>query len=360
MRKNDRRRTPEPDVAPPSMRALNEGSEPRGWSAFRAILKLCGAACALALGGCATLLPQTAALHAHPPTGIPSHVELSQVPFFPQEGDQCGPTALSETLDAAGARATPETLRPEVYLPERHGSLQVEMLAAARQSGMIAYRLAPKLVDVLTEVAAGTPVIVLQDYGFNGHYFLLPNWFHVWHYAVVVGYDLPKSLIVLRSGQKRRLVMPFGVFEYLWRDSGEWAMIATSPERMPVTAGQGRYTRAAVALEEVGELKAARAAYGTLLRRWPGSLTGLMGEGNTAYALGDKAAAAAAFRRAARLHPDATAAFNNLAQTLADEGHRARALVAARRAVHLGGPLRATAEATLKSILAQRPGSASE
>ncbi len=342
------------------MRFLNDNGESRRRSGFRSIVQLCAAACALALGGCATLLPQTAALHAHPPTGIPSHVELSQVPFFPQEGDQCGPTSLSETIDAAGAKTTPESLRSEVYLPERRGSLQVEMLAAARQAGMIAYPLAPKLVDVLKEVAAGTPVIVLQDYGFNGHYFLLPDWFHVWHYAVVVGYDLPKSLVVLRSGQKRRLVMPFGVFEYLWRDSGEWAMITTSPDRMPVTAGKARYTRAAVALEEVGQVKAARAAYGTLLRRWPGSLTGLMGEGNTAYALGDKAAAEAAFRRAARLHPTSTAAFNNLAQTLADEGHRARALVAARRAVQLGGPLRATAEATLKSILAQRSGASSD
>jgi len=47
---------------------------------------------------------------------------------------------------------------------------------------MVAYQLEPRLEDVLREVAAGTPVIVLENYGFR----IWP----VWHYSVVVGYDL--------------------------------------------------------------------------------------------------------------------------------------------------------------------------
>jgi hypothetical protein len=36
---------------------------------------------------------------------------------------------------------------PQVYLPARKGSLQVEMLAAARRHGLVSYQLAPSKVD---------------------------------------------------------------------------------------------------------------------------------------------------------------------------------------------------------------------
>ena len=68
-------------------------------------------------------------------------------------------------LTAAGVKVTPEALVDQVYLPGRKGSLQVEMLAAARRNGLIAYELAPQLTDMLREVAAGSPAIVLENYG---------------------------------------------------------------------------------------------------------------------------------------------------------------------------------------------------
>ena len=69
---------------------------------------------------------------------------------------------------------------PQVYLPERKGSLQVEMLAAARRHGMVSYQLAPRFEDMMREIAAGTPVVVLQNLGvFSSG----------WHYAVAIGYD---------------------------------------------------------------------------------------------------------------------------------------------------------------------------
>ena len=98
------------------------------------------------------------------PPGLPEQVELA-TPFFPQEEYQCGPAALATALVSAGAQTTPEALVPQVYVPERKGSFQVEMLAAARRHGMVSYALAPKFEDLLREIAAGTPVIVLQNLG---------------------------------------------------------------------------------------------------------------------------------------------------------------------------------------------------
>jgi hypothetical protein len=296
----------------------------------------------LLLGGCALVTPQTRSLKEHRPPDIPEQVELSWVQFFPQDDYQCGPTALATALKSAGLDVTPEMLVEQVYLPARHGSLQLEMLAAARSRGMVAYPLAKNLEDVLREVAAQTPVIVLLNLGVS--------FFPIWHYSVVVGYDLTQSEFVLRSGDRKRLILPFGVFEYTWKDSEYWAMVAIPPTQLPATATETGYTQAVLALEKTGQVKAAKTAYSTLLNRWPTSLSGLIGAGNVAYSMGDMQAAEAAFRKAAEIHPDSAAALNNLAQTLADQNRLSEAVVVARRAVELGGPLQETSKSTLESI----------
>ena len=151
-------------------------------------------ACALALSGCASMWPQTAELRRALPQGIPERTELREVPFFPQEEYQCGPAALATVLAASGVKVTPEDLVPQVYLPERKGSLQVEMLAAARRHGLVSYQLAPRFEDLLRELAAGNPVIVLQNLAVGDG----------WHYAVAVGYDYDSGMLVLRSGTTER------------------------------------------------------------------------------------------------------------------------------------------------------------
>lgn len=295
------------------------------------------------LSACASL-PQSEALRSEGSAHLPPRAELDAVPFFAQEQYQCGPAALAMALNATGLAITPEALTDEVYIPGREGSLQVEMLAAARRHGRLAYALAPELKDVLAEVAAGHPVIVLQNLG--------PWAFRpYWHYAVVVGYDLEKNVILLHSGTRARRALAMGLFEYLWIDGGRWAMVALAPDRLPASAREEKLASAAVALEKSGRIAAARLAYSSLLRRWPGNLVALMGLGNTEYALGRPAAAETAFRLATLAHPLAAAAFNNLAQVLADQGRLDAALEAARKAVSLGGATLPAAQATLKQIL---------
>jgi len=294
---------------------------------------------ALLLAGCAT--PQVGALLAHRPPALPERVELDSVPFHPQERYQCGPAALATTLTHVGVATTPEALVPQVYLPAREGSLQAEMLAAARRHGIVAYRLAPRLEHVLQEVAAGTPVIVFQNLAFA----LAP----LWHYAVVIGYDLPREEIVLRSGTTRRLVTTLSNFERTWARGEYWAIVTLPPDQLPVTAAEERYVASVAALERVSA-SAARRAYAAALATWPGNLVAHIGLGNAAYALRDLQAAQDAYREAIRLHPEAADAWNNLAQTLLELGRRDEAAAAARRAVALGGPRLAQYEATLKAI----------
>lgn len=298
-------------------------------------------------GGCAT--PQTRQLLEAIPGNLPVRAELARTPFFPQEAHQCGPAALATALRAKGVRVEPGQLVPQVYLPDREGSLQVEMLAAARRHGMLAYPLAPSMTDLFVEVSGGNPVIVLQNLAFN--------WYPLWHYAVVVGYDLGRKQIILRSGIERRQTLPLSTFEHTWARSGYWAMLVVPPARLPRTATEASYVAAAAALEQAGQAKAAHVAYRAALKRWPRDLAARIGLGNTYYAMGRLRLAEKAFRRAATDHPESAVAFNNLAQTLADRRRYRPALRAARRAVRLGGPDRDTFRETLDEILNhRRPG----
>ncbi|OGA53417.1 MAG: hypothetical protein A3F74_05765 [Betaproteobacteria bacterium RIFCSPLOWO2_12_FULL_62_58] len=296
-----------------------------------------------ALGGCALLVPQTEALREAWPAGLPERIELREVPFFPQDDYQCGPAALATTLVHFGVKITPEDLVKQVYLPARQGSLQVEMLAAPRRYGMVSYQLAPRFEDLLREVAAGIPVIVLQDYG------VWP--FSIWHYAVVAGYDYSKGELVLRSGEKQRLSMPFAVLEYTWKESHFWAMVSVPPDRVPVTATEPGYLAAIAAMERVGNPRAATMAYATFLRRWPDNLTARIGLANGHYALGELKEAEAVLRQAADRHPDSVVVLNNLAQTLSDQKRDDEALALIERAVAMGGPFAAAARDTRHLIL---------
>jgi len=279
-----------------------------------------------ALSGCAVFTdpPQTLALAASPPAGLPMRVELRDVPFFPQTPYHCGPAALATALGHAGLQVTPQTLGDAVFLPSRDGALQTEMLAAARRFGALAVPLPPRLVALLTEVAAGNAVIVLQNLGLA----FAPRW----HYAVVVGYDLAAREVVMRSGTTEREQMGFVLFERTWARGGHWAFTALPPGRLPVTAGEADALQAAIGFERVAPPAQALRAYDSVVARWPANEFAGLGQGNMRFASGDLAGAAQAFERVAQQH-DSAAAWHNLATTRARLGQREPAQEAAARAV---------------------------
>ena len=302
------------------------------------------AAALLALAGCAT--PQTdAVLRQH--GALPAQVELSDVVFYPQEENECGPASLAMALDASGMTVTPDELTPTVFTPGREGSLQTDMLAASRRNGRVAYPI-HDLRGIMTEIAAGTPVVVFQN--------LALSWYPLWHYAVAIGYDLNEQEIILHSGVTPHEHMALSTFEHTWERGGHWAIAVLPPDRLPATAQPSPYLTAVEGLEQAKQYDAAVQAYDTALKRWPDDLQALMGRGNALYALGRKTDAAQAFRVASQLHPDSAAAFNNLAHVLAELGSLDEAEIMARKAVAIGGPFAATARKTLDEIMARRKG----
>ena len=301
-------------------------------------------AAAATLQACAGFAPQTAALLDGLPAGMPERTEITAAPFFPQKEYECGPAALATLLVNAGVKTTPEELVPQVYLPARKGSLQVEMLAAARRHGLVSYQLAPSKLDMMRELAAGTPVVVLQNLGVS----------EGWHYAVAVGYDWKLGMMILRSGTTEREEMPFAMHEFVWKRSGYWAMVAVPPERIPATAEEGRWLGSVVAFERLNAPGRNRVAYAAFLERWPANVQAAIGLANAHHALGDLPQAEKVLRAALARSPDSPIVLNNLAQTLSDQGKDTEALPLAERAVAAGGPhataVRETRDGILKKL----------
>lgn len=288
-----------------------------------------GLACALFIAlflcACATP-PQTRGLIDDPPR-IPPRVELTSVPFFPQQQYHCGPAALAAIINYEGGAVIPDQIVEQIYVPELKGSLQVEIVAAARQFDLLPVRLNGRLESLLREVAAGNPVFLLQNLGLD----LYP----VWHYEILVGYDLDQRQMILRSGVHRRITREFALFEKTWQRAGHWALAVVATDSIPATASAEAYLEAVIGMEQVGRISGANAAYATALRRWPDSLLAHSGLGNTAYALGEFSAAESAYRDALALDPEKAEVWNNLAYTLAQLGRHEASMEAIRRAVEL-------------------------
>lgn len=259
--------------------------------------------------GCATN-GRFAGSHAVQPAR--SAVELSETPFFPQTEDLCGPAALATLLNHAGVEVSFEELRPAIYIPERRGSLQLELVAAIRRFERVPYRIEPSLSSLLEELHAGRPVLVLQNLGVK----VAP----LWHYAVAVGYDPAKKQLILRSGDTRRHLIGETRFIRSWRRGDYWGLVALRPDELPAAADPERYLRTVAAIESIGLYDVALQAYRTALERWPESSLALLGVGNVSYARGDLLNAERAYRRLIAAHPGHVIALNNLAQTLADQG----------------------------------------
>jgi hypothetical protein len=228
-------------------------------------------------------------------------------------------------LTAAGTEVTPQELVPEVYIPEKRGSLQLELVAAIRRRGLIPYPLEPDFVDLVGELRSGRPVLVMQNLGFQKY--------PVWHYAVVVGFEPRGNRVLLRSGIHERLNMSARKFRSTWKAADRWGIVVLHPGGFPATVDAEKYLSEVAALEALGHWHAAHRGYSAALRRWPGNELALLGLGNVHYRLGELGPAESAYLSLIKRDPGHPVALNNLAQVLADRGCPLAAHAAIERAL---------------------------
>nr|AMK59580.1 TPR repeat-containing protein [uncultured bacterium UPO75] len=248
---------------------------------------------------------------------LPTAAELTATPFFPQRDFECGPAALATVLAASGLPVSADDLSGEVYLPDRRGSLQPEMLATARRHRRIAYPV-QGLPDLVAQLQAGSPVVVLQRLG---------SWpLQTWHYAVVIGFDSGRRELVLRSGTEQRLTLGLDRFLRSWQPGGDWAFVALRPGQLPAQADAERYLAAVAAAESALPVAQRAAAYRAATAAWPALATAHFALGNSLHEQRLDGTAEASWRMAIRLQPGHAGAINNLAELLARSGRRGEAL----------------------------------
>lgn len=277
------------------------------------------------LAGCAST-PEWPAPGTDQPS-TPDQVILEDVPFYPQERYQCGPASLAMMLNSQGLQTDPEILKELVYIPGREGSLQVEMVAAARAHGMLVYPLEKELESVLGEVASGNPVLVMQNLRFG--------WWPQWHFAVVIGYDAGERDLILHTDTRKREAIDLEVFSNTWGRADNWAVTILPPDRVPATAKPLRFLQSAHDLETTGRTTAAGIAYETAETTWPDQPTATMARGNLAWQLGRQGEATGHFLRAVKRFPEFAEGWNNLAFALKASGCSGAANQAARCAASL-------------------------
>ncbi|WP_305966550.1 PA2778 family cysteine peptidase [Marinobacter salsuginis] len=261
------------------------------------------------------------------PLSRPDRVTLDDVPFYPQEKYQCGPASLAMMLNSQGLQTDPDILKELVYIPGREGSLQVEMVAAARAHGMLVYPLDGELESLLVEVDSGNPVLVMQNLRFD--------WWPQWHFAVVMGYDSEERDLILHTDTRKREAIDLEVFSNTWGRADNWAVTILPPDRVPATAKPLRFLQSAHDLETTGRTTAAGIAYETAEITWPDQPTATMARGNLAWQLGRRDEARGHFLRAATRFPEFAEGWNNLAFALQASGCSGTAKQAARCAASL-------------------------
>lgn len=210
----------------------------------RTLLLAC--ALALALAGCAGSA-QGPAL-----PGLADRVELNGVPFYRGNANHSGSMALAGLLSQQGVVITPGLLDPALKLPAEADRLQQRIPIAAREYGMLVYPLDANLEALLAQVSAGNPVLL--SYTEGSAFWSEPR------YALLVGYDRFKRLVLLRSGMNRRLPMAFDSFTSAWKSAGSWAILVQSPGQLPARLDRKRWLDAAELTGQAGQEQAAARA----------------------------------------------------------------------------------------------------
>ena len=297
------------------------------WQRVRPVVT---AACLLLLAACQTLPPPELARQ-------PPEQQLS-VPFVAQEKYQCGPAALAMMLQWAGKADSAESLVDEVWLPERQGSLGIELKAAARSRGLLAYPVEDE-VSLFREIQAGRPVLVLQNLA-------LKRW-PKWHFAVVTGYDKAGKSIILHSGTTASDRSHWNRFIRTWARADRWGFTLVQPGELPASAtAHGLFRAISASLNGESYWPVAVEAFPQSGELW-------FGYGNSLWGEQQREAALHAFQQAVMLKPDFSAAWNNLAYVLTARQCRVGAIKAIGCAVRLD-PEDQNLSDSLKEIVAQK------
>ncbi len=233
--------------------------------------------------------------------------------FISQEPNRCGSAALSEVLTYWGAaRCDEPTLAAEVYSESLKGTLNVDLVTAARRRGLVTRDGSSTMTELRSLLAAGYPAVVMINVG--------PYLLNRKHFLAVKGVDLERGYLLADDGRREDSVLRPRPFRRDWRASKFWALYCWPPEKTPEAATAEEFLRAGVIFEAGGKLKQAVEAYARALRANANLWEAEFNLGNVALAQKKLETAERHYRAALKLKADESDVLNNLAYVLLMHG----------------------------------------
>jgi len=292
----------------------------------RSVRLILGALLGLFVAGCAGVRIKNS----------PREQQLLSVPFFPDNTDQCGPSALSSVLTFWGASIAPAELKKEIYLAHLKGSLPLDLLLSAENHGFKARLYSGGIEDVKSQLRKGEPLIAFINRGFD--------FYPIGHYVVVVGYDEERRGLYVHSGLKKNRFVSYKRFLRDWDKTERSTLLILPSERDKEFSYSTSSDFNAANENDVVRYEAA-------LQNKKKYTPGLIVLGNLAYERGDLKRAEGFYRQVLRTDRNDAGANNNLAMVYLTRGKNLdKAERFARIALRQGGPLQPYVLETLASI----------
>lgn len=176
---------------------------------------LCRAGAALARAfWCAALVLLCISCATTPQLNPERAFVIENVPFFPQDDYQCGPSSLATVLSFWGMKTDPGQVARDIYSRSARGTLTIDMARYAARGGLEAVQYSGGWEDLRARIESGYPMIVLVDFGFS--------FYQVNHFMVAVG--VSDGSVIVNSGKDERLRMDKYAFLKAWARTKFWTL----------------------------------------------------------------------------------------------------------------------------------------
>lgn len=246
------------------------------------------------------------------------------VPFVAPRSKLCASTSIEmvssfwQSTTSYVPHLTLKELDERTLIPAKGGTFQIELIAAARANGLLAYPLEPTFDALFSELSENHPVIVLVNRSFS--------WYPLWHYAPITGYDAKTQTVLMHFGDTPNEAVAIETFAALWERSGNWGVVLLPPTELPASATAKKFLSAAYDFEKIGMINEAITAYETAISRWPDYIPILFALGNAYYNSHQISKAEQLYRYILLIDPKYPYALNNLADILCHTGRSDEAL----------------------------------
>ena len=142
---------------------------------------------------------------------------IENVPFYPQEKNNCGPASLASVLNYWGIHVTPEQIEDDIFSESVSGTLTIDMVLYAQSKGLHAQQYKGTLDLLKKHIDSDSPIIILVD---SGIYPIQMN-----HFLVVIGYR--DDALIINSGNKREKLVKERDFMKAWKKTDYWTLLIT-------------------------------------------------------------------------------------------------------------------------------------